>query len=67
MPIESIRSLIANDLEATDLFIRTELHSEITLINTLAEHILECGGKRVRPLIVLLSARAFNHQAKQHI
>jgi len=67
MPLESIRSLVHSDLEATDKFICTELLSDIPLINELVEYILNCGGKRIRPLLVLLTARAFGHQDQQHI
>jgi octaprenyl-diphosphate synthase len=67
MPLESIRSLAQSDLDATDRFIRTELTSDIPLINQLVEYILQCGGKRIRPLLVLLSAQAFSHQKKHHI
>lgn len=67
MPLESIRSLVQSDLEAIDQFICNELQSEIPLINELVEYILNCGGKRIRPLVVLLSARTFHHQKNQHI
>jgi octaprenyl-diphosphate synthase len=67
MPLDSIRSLVQTDLEATDNFITQELLSEIPLINQMVQYILNCGGKRIRPLLVLLSARAFDHQDSQHI
>lgn len=67
MPLESIRSVVQADLEATNQFIYTELKSDIPLINELIEHILSCGGKRIRPIVVLLTARAFNHQGQQAI
>ncbi len=67
MPLESIRSLVQSDLEATDKFILTELSSDIPLINQLVEYILSCGGKRVRPILVLLAARALHHKGQQHI
>ena len=41
-----------------DAVIRSELHSDVVLINQIAEHIIGAGGKRLRPLLVLLSARA---------
>jgi octaprenyl-diphosphate synthase len=67
MPLESIRSLVRSDLEATDKFIFTELKSHIPLINNMVEYILNCGGKRIRPLLVLLSARACGHNDNKHI
>ena len=67
MPLQSIRSLVHSDLIATDRFICTELKSDIPFINQLLEYILTAGGKRIRPLIVLLAARTFNHQKAQHI
>ena len=67
MPLQSIRSLVQSDLLATDRFICTELKSDIPFINQLLEYILSAGGKRIRPLIVLLAARTFNHQKEQHI
>ncbi len=67
MPLESIRSLMQADLKATDTFICEALSSDILLINQLVEYILTCGGKRVRPLLVLLSARALDHSGQQHI
>jgi octaprenyl-diphosphate synthase len=67
MPLESIRSLVQQDLEATDKFIYTELKSHIPLINNMVEYVLNCGGKRIRPLLVLLSARACSHEHSKHI
>lgn len=67
MPLQSIQALVQSDLEETNKFICTELKSDIPLINQLVEYILTSGGKRVRPLLVLLTARAFNHQDKKQI
>lgn len=67
MPLASIRSLVQSDLEATDQFIRSELQSELPLINELVNYILTCGGKRIRPLLVLLSSRAFDQGIKKHV
>lgn len=65
MPLDTIRSLVHSDMEATDHFICNELKSDIPLINQLIEYIIKAGGKRIRPLLVLLSARAFNHHTQQ--
>ncbi|OAI48698.1 octaprenyl diphosphate synthase [Gammaproteobacteria bacterium SCGC AG-212-F23] len=67
MPLAKIRSVVQSDIEETDVFIGNELRSEVPLINEMVTHIISCGGKRIRPLLVLLAARAFDHQQKQHI
>lgn len=67
MPLESIRALVKADLEATDQFIYAELSSDIQLINELVDHVLKCGGKRIRPLLVLLAARTLNYSEQAHI
>lgn len=67
MRLSAIRSLVNPDLIATDDFICKELVSEIPFINQVMEYILQCGGKRIRPLLVLLTAKAFAHQQQQHI
>jgi octaprenyl-diphosphate synthase len=56
--LEDIRGLVAADLTAVDGVIRTRLASAVPLVSQVAEHIVAGGGKRLRPLIVLLSARA---------
>ncbi len=67
MSLDSIRDLVKNDLVAIDQFILSELGSEIPLIKEVIEYVLTCGGKRVRPLILLLSARALAHEGQKHI
>ncbi len=67
MPLESIRNLVGEDLEATDQFIISQLDSNIPLVRQIIEYILTCGGKRIRPMILLLSARALAHRGRQHI
>jgi octaprenyl-diphosphate synthase len=47
--------------------IRTRLYSDVALINQLSNYIINSGGKRLRPLLVLLSARACQYQDSQHI
>jgi octaprenyl-diphosphate synthase len=67
MPLESIRALVREDLESTDQFIITQLDSNIPLVKQVIEYVLTCGGKRVRPLVLLLSARALAHRSQKHI
>lgn len=67
MNIEQIRALIADDLQAVNALIRSQLHSDVVLINQLAGYIIDGGGKRLRPVTVLLAARACGYAGVQHI
>lgn len=67
MPLASIRTLVKEDLEATDRFIISNLESNIPMVKEVIEYVLTCGGKRIRPLILLLSARALAHRGQKHV
>lgn len=67
MPLESIRHLVEKDLQSTDQFIISQLESNIPLVKQIIEYVLTCGGKRVRPMVLLLSARALAHRGQSHI
>ena len=67
MDLDSIRELIADDLKATDQLILDRLASDVVLINQIGHYIVGSGGKRLRPMIVLLAARALGHQGSHHI
>jgi octaprenyl-diphosphate synthase len=64
--IEAIRAFIAADMQAVDRVIRTRLHSGVTLIEQVAEHIIAGGGKRLRPALVVLSAGANGYRGTAH-
>jgi octaprenyl-diphosphate synthase len=53
-------------MQAVDEVIRQSLHSEVVLINQVAEYIINSGGKRLRPALVLLSAGVFGEIIPQH-
>lgn len=53
-------------MQAVDSVIRSSLHSEVSLINTIGEHIINGGGKRLRPSLVLLSSGMFGNIQAQH-
>jgi len=53
-------------MQAVDEVIRLSLHSEVVLINQVAEYIINSGGKRLRPALVLLSAGVFGEIKAQH-
>jgi octaprenyl-diphosphate synthase len=61
-----IQSRIADDMNAVDAVIRRSLHSEVVLINQVADYIVNSGGKRLRPALVLLSAGVFGKIAPTH-
>jgi octaprenyl-diphosphate synthase len=65
--IDEIKTLVNNEFQAVDLLILSHLHSEVPLIQQISEHIVKSGGKRLRPLVVLLVAKAFGYHGEDHI
>ncbi|HEU0282761.1 MAG TPA: octaprenyl diphosphate synthase [Gallionella sp.] len=66
MFLENLKQLLAADMSAVDQVIRTRLHSEVMLISQVGEYIINGGGKRLRPALVVLSAEAFGYRGKHH-
>lgn len=66
MAIRIIHSCISNDLRLVDNVIRQSLHSEVSLVNQIAEYIINSGGKRLRPILVLLSGGLFGSLKPAH-
>ncbi len=64
MALTDILALVAADMSSVDGLIRRRLASDVLLINQVAEHIISAGGKRLRPVLLLLAARSlgFNGQ-----
>ncbi len=60
-------SLVGAEMESVDDMIRSRLKSDIALINTMGAYITESGGKRLRPLLLLLSARCCGYEGSHHI
>jgi octaprenyl-diphosphate synthase len=67
MSLEEIRTLVEGDLRAVDGLIRARLKSAVPLVDQVAEHIIAGGGKRLRPLLVVLAARACGYAGSGHI
>ena len=67
MDLAGIRELIAEDMRAVDALILRRLHSDVVLINQVGQYIVGSGGKRLRPMVVLLAARALGYGAERHI
>ncbi len=62
-----IQELVADDMRAVNATIERRLYSEVALVNQVSKYIIHSGGKRLRPLLVLLSARAHGYQGPDHI
>jgi octaprenyl-diphosphate synthase len=65
--IQSIYSLIKQDMASVDAMIQARLQSDVVLINQLGHYIINSGGKRLRPALAILCARACGYQGDHHI
>ena len=65
--IGHVFELCAEDMAAVDRLIRDSLDSEVVLIRQIAEYIIGSGGKRLRPMLVLLAARACGYAGSRHV
>ena len=61
-----IHSLMKSDMEKTDNILIDRLNSNVDLINQMSHYIIASGGKRIRPLLLLLCARATNYGGTEH-
>lgn len=66
MSLDFIQASIADEMLHVDAEIRRQLHSEVALINQVSEYIVNGGGKRMRPALVLLSAGTFGKITPSH-
>ncbi len=57
---------MADDMNAVDAVIQQRLSSEVVLVSQLSHYIVNSGGKRLRPLLSLLSSRAYGYQGEHH-
>jgi octaprenyl-diphosphate synthase len=64
--LKQIQSSIAQDMRAVDEVIRSALYSDVVLIKQVAEYIINSGGKRLRPALVLMSAELFGPVQPAH-
>ncbi len=62
--LPAIQQLAAADMAAVDALIRRRLASDVVLINQVSEYIIGAGGKRLRPMLLLLAARALGRVAE---
>ena len=66
MGFERINELVKEDMAAVDRVIRQQLHSEVALVSQVSEYIIQSGGKRLRPVLTVLVARALGYAGHHH-
>ena len=64
---DDVAALARDDMDAVNQLIRNSLESDVALVSQVSEYIVMSGGKRLRPLIVLLAARALGYEGEQHV
>jgi octaprenyl-diphosphate synthase len=64
---DAVSALARDDMQAVDRLITTSLETDVALVSQVSRYIVSSGGKRLRPLIVLLAARAFGYDGEQHV
>lgn len=66
MSLEQLNSLIGDDMSAVDRVIHDRLHSDVVLVRQVAEYLVNSGGKRLRPAVLLLAAKAAGYAGTHH-
>ncbi|MDX1803061.1 MAG: polyprenyl synthetase family protein [Alcanivorax sp.] len=67
MDFKAIYAVVEDDFEAVNQFINHHLNSNVPLIREVGDYIVQSGGKRLRPLVSILSARAAGYGGQQHV
>lgn len=67
MTVDRLRALVTKDFDAVNALIIDKIQSQVGLIDDLSHYIVESGGKRLRPLLVLLASNACNYKGQDHI
>mgnify|MGYP001500084036 CR=1 FL=1 len=65
--IAELQELVTADMKAVDDFIRDRMRSDVPMIPDLASHLINSGGKRLRPMLTLASARLCGYQGADHV
>ena len=67
LSIKEIQKIVSNDLQEVNNIIIDNIGNEVPLIKDLSKHILASGGKRIRPMVTLLSSNLCNYSGKNHL
>jgi octaprenyl-diphosphate synthase len=65
--LEDVRALVRDDWTGVNQEILANLQSDVALVNSVSRYIVNSGGKRLRPLLVLLAARACGYEGDKHV
>jgi octaprenyl-diphosphate synthase len=65
--VSHIHQIVADDFSLLNQKVISQLHSQVPLVESIGHYIVEAGGKRMRPTLVLLCARALGYQGKLHV
>ena len=64
---DDVAALADDDMQAVNRLIAASLESDVALVSQVSQYIVMSGGKRLRPLVVLLAARALGYKGEQHV
>ena len=67
LDFDAVAALADDDMQAVNRLIAASLESDVALVSQVSQYIVMSGGKRLRPLVVLLAARALGYQGEQHV
>ena len=67
LQLVDVQRLMADEMQAVNQLIETRLNSDVALVNQVSRYIIHSGGKRLRPMLVLLIAKAFGYKGDHHI
>ena len=67
MDIKAVQALIENDMNDVNQLIYAQMRSDVALVNQLGLYIVNSGGKRVRPMLAILAAKALGYEGKDHV
>ncbi|MDR1310649.1 MAG: polyprenyl synthetase family protein [Burkholderiaceae bacterium] len=65
-PAPLFSGLLSADIAAVDALVHAQLHSDAPLVRSVGEHVMQAGGKRIRPMLLLLVAGALGYHGTQH-
>lgn len=61
------KQIVSSDFDSLNQLIIDELHSDVGLVEQIGHYLIDAGGKRLRPLLVLLTAQACLYKGSEHI